>query len=192
MWGQISVVIVPSFLAITYLGQSIDLTWSLIKTDINLSSLATNLATLGAITFIQGNLDVVDWGVTVIITSFALSMAVNALVTGLIVFKILKGFLAAKALTTSVERTLGTSGGTQLRQVIFIIIESGMALLAIQLARVTLYFLQSNSNSASTINAYIMFIGINEMFNVIIRSVCFYFFFFTDNIYYLARASHQQ
>jgi hypothetical protein len=142
------------------------------------------------LTFIQGNLETVDWGFTVILTSFALSIAVNALVTGFIVFKILKVFLAARAVTTSVERTLGTTGGTQLRHVIFVIIESGMALLAVQLARVTLYFLQSDSES--TVNAYIIFIGINEMFNVIIRSVRFYFFYFTDKIYYLDRASHQQ
>jgi len=145
------------------------------------------------LTFFQGNLETVGWGTTAIITSFALSMAVNTLVTGLIVFKILKVFLQAKAVTTSVERTLGTTGGTQLRHVIFVIIESGMALLAIQLARVTLYFLQSNSqsNTESTINAYIIFIGINEMFNVIIRYVRFYLCF-TDKNYYVDRASHRQ
>ena len=56
-----------------------------------------------------------------IITSFALSMAVNALVTGLIVFKILKVFLEVKP--TSVERTLGPTvigGSTKLQHIIFI------------------------------------------------------------------------
>ena len=124
-----------------------------------------------------------------ILTSFALSMAVNTLVTGLIVFKILKVFLEVKAATTSVERILGTTGGTKLRHVIFIIIESGMALLVVKLAQFVLY----NLPSELAYDAYIVFININEMFNVIIRSACFYFFCFTYNIYYLAtRASHQQ
>ena len=116
-------------------------------------------------------------------------MAVNTLVTGLIVFKILKVFLEVKAATTSVERILGTTGGTKLRHVIFIIIESGMALLVVKLAQFVLY----NLPSELAYDAYIVFININEMFNVIIRSACFYFSCFTYNVYYLAtRASHQQ
>ena len=62
-------------------------------------------------------------------TGLTASMAVNALMTGLIVFKILKMFLKVK--TTSDELTLGSSGGTKLQYIIFIIIESGMALFAI-------------------------------------------------------------
>jgi hypothetical protein len=124
-------------------------------------------------------------------------MAVNALVTGLIVFKILKVFLEVKGLTTSVEpeRTLDITGGTKLRHVIFIVIESGMALLAVQLVRFVLYMLLTQPESVqpeSVMVAFVIFIGINEMFNVIIRSVRFYLFSFTDKIYYLDRASHQQ
>jgi hypothetical protein len=110
---------------------------------------------------------------------------VNTLVTGLIAFKILKVFLEVKANTTTVERTLpvGTTGGTKLRHVIFIIIESGMALLAVQLGRFVLYNLPVLSESVN--NAYNIFNG-----NVnIIRSVRFYFFCFTDKIYYLYRVS---
>ena len=120
-----------------------------------------------------------SWLSPMYITSFTLSMAVNALVTGLIVFKILKVFSEVKAVTTSVERTLGTTGGTKLRHVTFIRIESGMALLAVQLARFVVYNLPQ---SVSAINAYPIFIGINEMFNVVIRSVRFYFFCFTDKM----------
>jgi hypothetical protein len=62
-------------------------------------------------------------------------MAVNALVTGLIVFKILKVFLEFKP--TSVERTMSSTGGSsKLRHILFIIIESGMALFVIQLIRI--------------------------------------------------------
>ena len=109
-----------------------------------------------------------------IITSFTVSMAVNAMVTGLIVFKILKVFLEVKP--TSVERTLGSTRGSKLRHIIFIIIESGMTLFAVQLIRVVLSCLQLRP---STVYAFNFIIGINQMFNVIIRPVHFYFFCFT-------------
>ena len=66
-------------------------------------------------------------------------MVVNALATALIVFKILKVFLEVKP--TSVERTLGllsSTEGPKLQHIIFIIIESGMALFSIQLVRVVI------------------------------------------------------
>ena len=103
-------------------------------------------------------------------------MAVNALVTGLIVFKILKVFLEVKTTVTSVERTLGSTGGTKLRHIIFVIIESGMALFAIQLIRLVF----ANLNTA--LNTYNLVVSIHQMFNVIIRFVHFYFCF-TDNIF---------
>jgi hypothetical protein len=103
------------------------------------------------------------------VTSYLVSMAVNALVTGLIVFKILEVFLEVKATSVEPERTLGTTvtggpGTTKLRHVIFIIIESGMALLAIQVLRVVVYFL-----GLSLPNYYINFVIVtNQMLNVII------------------------
>ena len=104
-------------------------------------------------------------------------MAVNTLMTGLIVFKILKVFLEVNAAVTSVERTLGSTGGTKLRQIIFIIIESGMALFAIQLVRIVLYILSIPGVSNNfQISSYLV-MGIHQMFNVIIKSVHFYFFF---------------
>ena len=131
-------------------------------------------------------------------------MVVNALVTGLIVFKILEVFLEVKQLkseATSVERTLGSlnsTGGPKLRRIIFIIIESGMALFAIQLVRVviiSLIQLQADSNATEQTSrglaiALDTVISIHQMLNVIIRSVHFYLFRFTNGIY-LARASHQ-
>ena len=122
-----------------------------------------------------------------------MSIAVNTLVTGLIVFKILRVFLEVKAATTSVERTLGkTWAGNKLRHVVFVIIESGMVLLVVQLARLMFYILEPGSAATK---GFTVFIGINEMFNVIsIRSVrlliLFYWYHF---FYYLAtRASLQR
>ena len=121
-------------------------------------------------------------------------MAVNTLVTGLIVFKILKVFLEVKA--ALVDRTLGSlssTGDNKLQHIIFVIIESGMALFAIQLVRVVLSSLVARQevDSDTLTSALKLVIGIHEMLNVIIISVHFYFFCFIDNIY-LARVSHQQ
>ena len=127
------------------------------------------------------------WGDTLAMTGLASSMAVNALMTGMIVFKILKVFLEFKP--TSVEQTLGSLGsmeGSKLRHIIFIIIESGMTLFAIQLVRVVLAILVMQTDLAmqtGVTRAYIgmqLIIAIHEMFNVIIRSVYFYFFRFND------------
>ena len=74
----------------------------------------------------------------------------------------------------SVERTLSSTGGTKLRHIIFIIIESGMALFAIQLVRLVLLAVQSYNL------LYVLPTGINQMSNVIIRSFNFYFFCFAD------------
>ena len=95
--------IIPSFLAITYLGQS---SYLYLRSRFQFIASTTAFAGDG------------DWGNKVIIISLAASMAVNALVTGLIVFKILNVFLESKANVPSVERTLGSTGGTTLRHVI--------------------------------------------------------------------------
>ena len=126
----------------------------------------------------------------VTITSFAVTMAVNGLVTGLIMFRILKVFLEVNAASTSVKRTLGSAGGTKFRYIIFVIIESSMTLLVIQLVCMVLYTVVGQSQFVSlavlTLN---YFTPVSKMFNVIIRSVHFYFFSFIEKIY-LARASH--
>ena len=106
-------------------------------------------------------------------------MVVNALVTGLIIFKILGVFLEVKANMTSVERTLGSTGGTKLRHVIFVIIESGMALFVVQLILLVFYVLPMEW----TLEGDDYVVPIHQMINVIIRSVHFYVFCFTDNIY---------
>ena len=111
------------------------------------------------------------------ITGLAASMAVNALVTGMIVFKILKVFLEVNPILT--ELTLDSTGGSKLRHIIFVIIESGITLFAIQLIRLVFGILPMEW----TIVAGEYVVIINQMINVIIRSVHFYFFCFTNNIY---------
>ena len=113
------------------------------------------------------------------LTSYVLSMAVNTVVTGLIVIKILKVFVQVKAATTSTERTLGAAGGTTLRHIIFVVIESGMALFAVQLVRLVITYMPPVPGQPDLTQIALNFIiGINEMFNVIIRSVHLYFLFY--------------
>ena len=106
----------------------------------------------------------------------------NALVTGLIVFKILKVFLEVKA--NSVEQTSGSltsAGGPILRHIVFIIIESGMALFAIQLLRVVITSVLESlpgPTPQSLIIALDFAIPIHQMLNVIIKSVHFLFLLF--------------
>ena len=132
---------------------------------------------------VQGQIFSVPLGYPLVLTGLAASMTVNTLVTGLIVFKILKVFLQVEQLkpeATSVERTLSSlsssaSGGTKLRHVLFVIIESGMALFAIQLVRFVLSSLpeavlvQMGTTRYSI--AYNLVVGFHVMFNVIIRSI---------------------
>ena len=119
------------------------------------------------------------WGNTVTLTSLVLSIFVNTLVSGLIVFRILKVFLEVNRTQvdrTLVERTLASTGDTALRHVIFVIIESGMALLVVQLVRTIVgnVYVQPGTAEYSYITAAFFIVsGINEMFNVIIKSIHF-------------------
>ena len=121
-------------------------------------------------------------------TSLAATMVVNILTTGMIVFKILKVLREVKAASASIDRNLGSAGGispsSRHRQIIFVILESGMMLLVIQLLRMVLFVnigpgLVTDTPGTVYI-VYNYFIAIGEMFNVIIRSVHFYFFCFTE------------
>ena len=93
-------------------------------------------------------------------------MAVNTLVTGMIVFRILK--VTGARPSTLIERTLGSAGGNKFRHIMFIIVESGMALFAIQLVRVVLVFIMPVVQNPFFQAAYDFVIVINQMLNVII------------------------
>ena len=120
-----------------------------------------------------------------ITTGFASSMAVNTLVTGMIVFRILK---------VTGARPSALTGGSKFRHIMFIIIESGMALFAIQLVRVVMAFIivqVARKQGLYFQGAYDFVVVINQMLNVIIiRSIHFYFCF-ADSIC-LTRESHQR
>jgi len=75
-------------------------------------------------------------------------------------------FLQVKAATTSTERILGSGGGTPLRHIIFVVIESGMALFAIQLVRLVITLLPDLALVVLNV-----ILGTNEMFNGITPTI---------------------
>ena len=114
-------------------------------------------------------------GWTLTLTSLATTMAVNTLVTGLIVFKILKAFL-------EVKRTLGSfssaAGRPNYQHIAFIIIESGMALFAAHLARILITILPVagvNPSMGDIRLTFALIVSFHQMLNVIISSVHFHY-----------------
>ena len=107
------------------------------------------------------------------ITSFAMSLTVNALVTGLIVFRITKVYWQVVKPAVA-GKTFGATGGSRLRPVIFILIESGMALLCMQLAQMVLNVVQTDA--AIIVDQPIAYIV--QMLNVITRSTIIVYFFY--------------
>ena len=106
------------------------------------------------------------WPTTMFITGLAASVPVNPLATGMIVFRILK---VTGVKPTSIERTLGSTEGNKFRHIMFIIIESGMALFAIQLVRIVLEFVSVPVEELPFLEVAQHFvIVINQMLNVII------------------------
>ena len=93
-------------------------------------------------------------------------MTLNALATGLIVFRIFTVFRQSRA--TSDDQVFRVTRGTKLRSIIFVLIESGLLLFSIQLARlVGTIFLTTNGGE----DAFKIFTSIHQQLNVIRRSV---------------------
>ena len=118
---------------------------------------------------VQGQIGIPNWGYLLALASFSGSMTVNALVTGLIVFRIFKVFREVKDVTTSNEKSLGITGGSKLLSIIFIIIESGITLFAIQLVRLTIYATGLGTDAENDV--YQLIVSIHQMVNVVISSV---------------------
>ena len=140
---------------------------------------------LGGQSIVQNAILQTSWASALTVASLIASMTVNALATGLIVFRIFKVFREVKDNTTSDEKS---SGVTRLHSIIFIIIESGMALFAIQVARVVLDIILLQNPNLAWEGAYDLIVPIHEMLNVITSSIMA-ILCFTDNMD-LARVSH--
>jgi hypothetical protein len=134
------------------------------------------VAGLDAFFIRQGGIAENLWTSPVVVTSLTVSLTVNAVMTGLIVFKIFKVY------------RLGATAGSKLRSIMFIIIESGMALFVIQLVRLAISTQLPFTDEVSVSTTYVLIVVLYQMFNVIISSVIATLHF-TDNVD-LARVSY--
>jgi hypothetical protein len=107
-------------------------------------------------------------GYALSVASLTASITVNALATGLIVFRIFKVFREVKnaPIFEPDEKSLGIFGGKQLSNILFVILESGMTLFAVQLARLVIITTKLSTHAEE--NAFTFIVSIHEMFNVII------------------------
>lgn len=169
VWGcNIHVVIIPSILAFTFLGQSM-LFDRFISTYY---PTATSLAANGTSSAVPSStaIEQPDWAGLMMGGSHAVSLTVNGLVTGLIIFKIFKVYQEVKS-TLDDQASGPTSGRSKIRfrTVIFILIESGMVLFSIQLARivVTIMLYIWPTHWPASYNALVLIAPIHQMLNVI-------------------------
>ncbi|KAF8815337.1 hypothetical protein BYT27DRAFT_7194644 [Phlegmacium glaucopus] len=156
VWGcNIRGVILPSILAVAYLVPT------------------------GFLSIHSGQTVQPDWSYRMIMAAIAISMTVNALATFLIVFKIFRVYCEIRS--TSDGQSLGATGGSygsQIRAVIFIIIESGMILFSIQLVwLLASIFILTDTGSG----ILVLIIYIHQMLNMITTSISATSYF-TDNI----------
>ena len=168
MWGRnIRVVVIPSILAFTFLGLSVYLD-SLADFDL-FPPVAWIVPIDPESKVTPSQIGEAGWGDTLILTSLTVSMTVNALTTGLIVLRIFQVSREAKNNTTLAEKSLGIIGGSTTRYVMFMIIESGMALFPIQLARVVITATGISVNAKADTLSFI--VSVHVMINVIISSL---------------------
>ena len=175
MWDRnICVVIIPSILTLAYLGLSIYP--DLLLPDFNLLPLGLWLAAEGEIYTTDSTIQLIRWETIEAEIYVPFPMAVNALVTGLIVYKIFKAFREVQQGSTPAEKSLDVIGGRKYRSLIFVIIESGIALFVIQLLRIILR-LPPFSNSTPIIFTSNFIVAIHHMLNVIITLVIINLYF---------------
>jgi hypothetical protein len=144
------------------------------------------MAAAGGLYLTETGIYSTDWDNALVMAGLITSMVVNTLVTGLIVLKIFKVFREVKSATTSDQKYLGVTGGGKLRSIIFIIIESGMALFVLQLVRVVIVA-AGITDVENDIDLFI--IDIHEMVNVII-SLVISTLYFTDSMHCLGHSTY--
>jgi len=102
------------------------------------------------------------------LTALAISTTVNAVATGLIVCRIFKVFREVK--TGANDQTLGVTDGITLRSIMFVIIESGTALLFCQIIRFALG-LQVTFHPDAAANVYYIFASLQTVLNGITPTI---------------------
>jgi hypothetical protein len=171
-------VIIPIIITFAYLGPPRYLRVDSFS-DSNLSPLALWVASIAGNVLIAGEIEPTVWGANVTITSLVMSMTVNALVTGLIVFRIFKVFREVKGTMALDEKcsSLGGAGGRKLRYIMFVLIESGIALFSIQLARVVPTAFSTDGDSIEQ-DVFSLVVSCHEILNVTKTTSCSLLTFF--------------
>ena len=125
--------------------------------------------------YAQGGALVSAGGNDLTLAGLAITMTVNALATGLIVFRIFVVF--RRSIVTSNDQVFqGATRGSKFRSIIFVLIESGLLLYSIQLARLVASIL----TTVGAVDALYLIVCIHQQLNVIRRSVI-PTIYFTDN-----------
>jgi len=152
VWGcNKHVVIIPSILAFAYL-----VTW---------------MTGISAVFIDQFGIDTKVWGFALALTSLTASMTVNALATGLIVLRISKVFRKVRSVATLEDKSFSIRDGNKLRSVTFVIIESGMTLFILQLARVAIT--ATKLSTEADYDAFELIVAIHEILNGIAPTIIF-------------------
>ncbi|KAF8814576.1 hypothetical protein BYT27DRAFT_7206018, partial [Phlegmacium glaucopus] len=136
IWGcNVRVIVIPSILSLAFLA-----TWSAVNGTFNIVP--------------DEHRNVTYSGYAVTLTSLAISMVVNGIVTGLIVLRIFKVYWEIRP--TFEDQTLGIGTKDKIRSIISIIIESGMAMFTIQTITVVVCVLR--------LDALVFIIPVTQMF----------------------------
>ena len=178
--------IIPSILAFTFLGLSsyLNSSFTRITTDQQITlPIATWLTNVGSQFHGQDEVLEYVWGNDVLLASLAITMTVNALATGLIVFRIFMVFRQSRV--TSDDQVFGVTRETKFRSIIFVLIESGLLLFSIQLARLVVSILTTDGAE----DAFYLFAAIHQQLNVI-RRLVIPTFYFTDNLAWLGNNTY--
>lgn len=122
------------------------------------------MAVISTQSIIQGQFVTAPAGFRMTVASLATSMTVNALVMGLIVYRIFNVFRQVRACASAEDQqVLGTpAGGSRLRSIMFILIESGTALFSIQLIRLVVVIV--TTAAAGEASAFVP--GMHQMLTV--------------------------
>ena len=180
VWGyNIHVVIVPSILAFAVFGPSTYLRYYYSQ-KFNWLLLVIWVVEATSPLYHAHEIPSHVWQPMTVVARFALPIIVNVLVTSLIILKLFVVLRTVKA--TSDEQILGTTGGSTLRHIIFILIESGMMLLSIQFVQLVLFSVVGRTSNMVAFNLDILISGIYQMLNVSIVGLYISTSYFADNM----------
>ena len=123
------------------------------------------------------------WSNDLLLASLAITMTVNALATGLIVFRIF--MVLRQSRLTSDDQVFGAFRGTKFRSIAFVLIESGLLLFSVQLSRLVVTIV----TTPGTADAFNLISSIHQQLNVT-RRLVIPTFYFTDNLAWLGNNTY--